>query len=248
MHHFFVKADCIDDFVVTLEGAIVHQIIRVLRLRLGDTIVVLDNSGWENVVSLETFDDEKITGKVLDRFYTTGEPKIDVVLYQSLLKFDRFEFILQKGTELGVSSFVPVICERSVIRNKGDQWFQRRHDRWERIILEAAEQSHRGKLPVIHSPVNFIEATRLANHFTVFPSVKESSINIEIALKTCGRTGLFNSKVGVFVGPEGGFTDAEVAHASSSGIVPVTLGRRVLRAETASIVALTLVLSEFNEL
>ncbi|RLF30338.1 MAG: 16S rRNA (uracil(1498)-N(3))-methyltransferase, partial [Thermoplasmata archaeon] len=117
MHRFFIPPEWIQGRTVTLNGAIVHQIRHVLRLRPGDHILVLDNSGWEWKVELTEVSKNRVEGRTRGKSLARGEPRTKITLYQGVLKGNRFEFALQKGTEVGVVEFVPVVSSRCVIAN-----------------------------------------------------------------------------------------------------------------------------------
>jgi 16S rRNA (uracil1498-N3)-methyltransferase len=221
MHRFFVAAECIEASAVTLSGDAARQISRVLRARPGDCITVLDNSGWEYAVTLEAVGPSRVEGVITERVLGRGEPRVEVVLYQALLKTDRFEFVLQKGTELGVSRFVPVFSERSVPRPKIGKSEVARQARWRKIIVEG---------------------------MVVIPWEEESRTGLRAALLGWAAEKDRPSSVSVFVGPEGGLTEQEVGYAREQGILPVTLGDRILRAETAGIAVVAAVLYELGEL
>jgi len=135
MHRFFIPPEWIDQEMVVIRGKPVHQIRNVLRLRGGDHIVVLDDTGWEYKVELASVTRDHVEG-VIGEKRMASEPGTRITLYQALLKSSKFEFILQKCTELGISGFVPVICERCVADRPRDK----RMERWHSIIVEAAEQ------------------------------------------------------------------------------------------------------------
>ena len=247
MHRFFVSPEDIAGPGVTLTGPVAAQLARVLRSRAGDRIVLLDDSGWEYRVTLETVAPRMVTGTITDRVRGEGEPGIPIVLYQAVLKADRFEYVLQKGTELGVSAFVPVLCARSI--PNGISWASKREPRWRSIVREAAEQSRRCRLPRIGPAVDFAEACDRFDGDGLVPWEGETSESLKAALRQIkGRTRPTRLPVGIFTGPEGGFTDREIAYARSRGIVAVTLGKRILRAETAPIAAVSAVLYEFGDL
>lgn len=248
MHRFFVSPDCIGDSDVTLSGHVARQLARVLRSRAGDRIVVLDDTGWEYFVTLTAVDPEQVRGVVTGRAASGGEPRIEVTLYQALLKADRFELVLQKGTELGVSAFVPVVCARSVPRERDGARSANRRSRWRRIVTEAAEQARRGRVPTLESTTELLQAFDEVEGLAVIPWEEEDGCGLRAALTEWKAGGRDISSVSVFIGPEGGFTSEEVDHARSRGIVPVSLGRRILRAETAGIVAVSAVLYELGEL
>jgi 16S rRNA (uracil1498-N3)-methyltransferase len=177
LHRFFVLPEKIrDKEVVLTEQA--HQIRDVLRLKVGERIIVLDNEGWEYEAELIDVRKDKARGQVVEKREVTGEPEVRITLYQSLLAREKFEWVLQKCTEIGVAGFVPVVTERSVVRDGGIK--ASRLGRWRRIIQEAAEQSHRGRLPEMAGAVRFKDVLRELNGFGISliasPGAKEKSL------------------------------------------------------------------------
>ncbi|MBI2942126.1 MAG: RNA methyltransferase, partial [Chloroflexi bacterium] len=174
-----------------------------------------------------------------------------ITLYQALLRPSKFEVVLQKCTELGVAAFVPTISERCIISNVGDG-NPAKLERWHRIIVEAAEQSNRGKLPTLQPASVFPQAAEQARGFSLVAWEGESERSIRDVVREGLGVGVAGARrpftVNVFIGPEGGFSAAEVEIARSYGIVPVSLGRRILRAETAAIAATTIILYEAGDL
>jgi 16S rRNA (uracil1498-N3)-methyltransferase len=208
-----------------------HQLRHVLRLRDGEELAVFDGSGQEWVARLCGDSVElvrPIEGVV--------EAQTQLTLFQAMIKPARFELVLQKGTELGITRFVPFVAERSV--GTGE-----RSARWQSIVIEAAEQSGRRLVPEIAPVLPFDEA------------IKEAASRGAPFMPWEGADGPKLSAVhrrrrhlAVIVGPEGGFTESEVERARARGALTVTLGRRILRAETAAIVAATLLLHLNGEL
>ncbi len=215
----------------------------VLRLGPGDRIVALDNGGWEYEVELKRTARGSLEGAVLSRTPTSGEPRTTVTLYQALLKGRKFESVLQKCTEIGVVGFVPMVCERCVAGEPAAT----KAARWQKIVLEAAEQSRRGRLPSLSDAYSFREACQGATGVSLMPWEGEKSVSIRSFLTGVGAVGSAR-EVNVFVGPEGGFAADEAELARSCGIVPVSLGRRIVRAETAGLVAASVILYEFGEM
>ena len=248
-HRFFISKEQIWNKSVFLTGDQARQVYNVLRLRQGDTIGVLDNDGWEFEVELLTSSPDQVTGRLLKKWQVDSEPTIRLTLFQSRLKQDKFEWILQKGTELGVASFVPMINERSIVRQTTLK--QNKVARWQRIMCEAAEQSGRGRIPTLSQPMEYVAALKAAqaNDLAMIPW--EGALE-----KTIATTLDFNNNddsnniqtVALLIGPEGGFTESEIQDAQSANIIPVTLGPRILRAETAAIVAAMLTLHELGEM
>jgi len=246
MHRFFVPPEWIDGKKVVMRGRQVHQLRDVLRLSDGDRIAVLDNSGREYQVELQKVERGYAHG-VVTAVSTAAEPRTAITLYQALLKANRFEFTMQKCTELGVARFVPMMCQRCVVRGP-DAVSERRLERWRTIVVEAAEQSGRGRLPMLEPAVTFEEACQSAVGFSLLPWEGEAALGLRAALQAEIQRSNGALAVNLFIGPEGGFDPSEVEFARSCGIVPVTLGSRVLRAETAGLVAASAILYECGDL
>ncbi len=258
MHRFFVQATAISGDSVTLPEPTVHQIRNVLRLQVGDEIAVLDDSGWEYYVELSSIGLSEAQGVIKRKTLCRSEPRTKLTLYQSLLKGDKFEWILQKGTELGVVEFVPVVANRCVIGSVDDV-SKTRLQRWQRIILEAAEQSQRGKLPRLQEPLLFAQACERGRRadLALMPFEGEHTRSIATMLAPDatpvtiqGKTSTLRRpfSLSVYIGPEGGFTPREVDQAVQYGIVPVSLGRRILRAETAALASAAIILYQLEEM
>lgn len=245
MHRFFVSREALDAERVALPADVAHQLRAVLRMSPGDRIIVLDNSGWEYEVELAELSPQTAWGTVLSRTLSRTEPRTKITLYQSFLKGPRFEFVLQKGTELGIVAFVPVISARCVVSSLDSA--SRKTARWERIIREAAEQSRRGRLPDLAPALFFrdacLRATR-SGQLALIPWEGETTTALREALDRMQRP----FSVSLFVGPEGGFDESEIAVARQAGVIPVHLGPRILRAETAGLVAASAILFAYGDL
>jgi len=245
MHRFFVSPDRIRHRFVEFDADQAHQMRRVLRLRPGDRVTALDGTGRQYEVTLEEVGNARATGRAVDPLAATGEPAARLTLYQSLLRREKFEWVLQKGTEIGVAAFVPVITRRSLVRDAEDVGPEKL-DRWRRIIREAAEQSCRGLLPVLSPPIAFAEAAAGARAADVALIAWEGETRRTIGetLEGCAGVG----EIALFIGPEGGYDEEEVGLAESWGAVSVSLGGRILRTETAAVVGAALVLHRLGEL
>jgi len=242
MHRFFVPPETIEQNRVVITGIQARQVREVLRLSTEDHIVVLDNTGLEYRVKLVDINNDNVEGEVLESYTCPNEPAIRLTLYQALLKGNKFEFVLQKCTEIGVIGFVPIICDRCISSKPSDL----RLERWERIIVEASEQSRRGRLPCLQPAVSFNRACNMADGLSLLPWEGESNIGIRKALRDWPSSNVMELRV--FIGPEGGFSAQEVEYARDRGIVPITLGDRILRAETAGLVTAAALLYEYGEL
>lgn len=243
VHRFFLPPDAIREGQVRFPETTARQILHVLRLRPGDMVAVLDGQGILYRVVLKRVDRDAVLGQVIGQEAATGEPKITITLYASLIKGERFEWILQKGTELGVSRFVPMVTERTVVRDLALS--PSRQARWRRIIQEAAEQCGRALLPEVEAPMAFAAACMQA---------AKADLSL-IAWVEEGRRTLADvwgdrqlATLAILIGPEGGFTPDEMERACACGIVPFSMGPRVLRAETAAVVAVTLAMHQAGEL
>ncbi len=215
-------------------------------MRPGDEIIVLDNSGSEWRVRLIEVGQDAVKGRLSGQQLAQTEPTLPLTLYQGALKAQKFEWVLQKGTELGVNCFVPTICQRSVPHNIDA--LAKKRERWQHIIQEAAEQSGRGLLPRLEAAMTLPEAVQYAGSNSlvlmlwakaVGPSLKD------ILAEASNRAALI--RVALFVGPEGGFTTPEVTLASQSGLQLVKLGPRILRAETAGLAACSAIFYQTGE-
>lgn len=243
LHRFFVPSEWLDGPGVQLEGRVVRQVSRVLRMVPGDRVILLDNTGSEYLAELGAFRGDRIEARIVSSTVGLGEPQVQITVYQSLLKGDKMDWVLQKGTELGAAAFVPVVSQRSVSRpSKGDQQLTR----WERIITEAAEQSRRAILPQICPPVTLIEALgQRPKGLALMPYEEERGCSMGEALQAGCDQG---SRMCLFIGPEGGWDPSEVELARSHGVLSVSLGHRILRAETAAIAATTVAMYWQEEL
>ena len=275
MHRFFVPPDWLRSEEAVLVGPTVHQIRNVLRLKAGEEIMVLDNSGWQHRIHLTLVDREEVRGRIVQKTLAPSEPRTKITLYQAVLKGRSFEFVLQKGTELGVVAFVPVVSQRTIIASL-DNVSSDRQERWRRIIQEAAEQSGRGRMPELQGPLMLRQAWEAASQggvtIVASPSGQDEEAGSDGRRRSTRgargrptRTGdrevavvplrkaLRDRRhppfsVNLFIGPEGGLTARELAEGSRYGAVLVTLGPRVLRAETAGLVAASAILYELGDM
>lgn len=242
MHRFFIPIECIRAERVEFPEDTSHQIARVLRLKHLEQVVVLDNRGLQYAVQLESVTPRSVSGIVLEKHLAEGEAKTDITLYLGLTQREKFEWILQKATELGVTGFVPLITQRSLVQS-GDETTHKQ-ERWQRIIREAAEQSGRGRCPDLF-PIQKLERLIPLKHemsgFVLWE--EEESLGFKSALKTHAGHSL-----ALLVGPEGGLTTEEVGVAQLAGFTPVSLGKRILRMETAAIVAAAVTLFERGDM
>ena len=244
-NRFFVPESGFEDREVRLSAEQAHQVCHVLRLQVGEAIVALDNAGYEYDVTLTAVTKREATGEITDKRQSSGEPRVRITLFQSLLAREKFEWVLQKGTEVGVARFVPVQTERSIARAK--QIDAKKLTRWRRILTEAAEQSHRGRIPEIEGALTWSAALAQLGTFdrTLIASTSGGTRSLREALRPDDH---LPSSIAILIGPEGGFSDDEVRLACEHGAVPVGLGPRILRTETAAMILPAITLHELGDL
>ncbi|MHC1783461.1 MAG: 16S rRNA (uracil(1498)-N(3))-methyltransferase [Anaerolineaceae bacterium] len=254
MNRFFIAPEHILPGEVNFPEDTGHQINRVLRLKIGEQVVVLDNLGSEYEVELTGVTGHRVFGRILKQQAAPPEPLVRLYLYLCLSQREKFELMLQKCTEIGAAGFIPVISSRSLVQEREDKG-SRRQDRWKRILREAAEQSGRGRIPLLFSPRKFPSAAAEAvktHDRVLIPSPallgqKPGQPSLRQALAGF-KDGGEEQEIAVFIGPEGGFSDEELELARQAGCRPVDLGRRVLRMETAAMVVTALILHEIGEM
>ena len=244
MHHFFLIHTPITPGQPVDLTPLAHQLRSVLRLAPGESILLLDNAGVADPTEISLRHKNTAAGNVLSREVAEGEPPVALSLYLCALKADKFEWVLQKGVEIGVSRFVPVISSRTIVRPA--EKISRKYERWQTIIREAAEQCGRGRLPVLDDPLNWSGAVQQPSGLRLMPweLAGTDSIALGVALEKANSP----TTCSLLIGPEGGIDEMEAAEAVAAGWQAVTLGPRILRAETAAITAAGLILHRLGDL
>lgn len=246
MHRFFVSPTDISGETVTFPRDISRQIGRVLRMSPGDEVTALDDTGWEYIVSLSVVNTTRVEGRIINRRKGHGEPAVRLTLYQAMIRPERFEWALQKCTELGVSRFVPIITHRTERRSRDVS--ANRRKRWRRIIREAAEQSRRSRLPALEDPQTLEEALKSAPRPVLMAWEGETVHSLRSSLESRSHEEDGPGTVSIIIGPEGGFDHAEVELARKYNVATIGLGSRILRSETAAVALTTAVMYESGEL
>lgn len=252
MHRFFLPPECIKGDKVIFPDKVSHQIKHVLRLSPGRRVMVLDNAGKEYEVELALVSREAVNGIVKTRRSVQAEITVQIVLYLCLTQREKFEWMLQKCTEIGAAGFVPVISNRCLVRDINE--VEKKYSRWERIIREAAEQSGRNNLPMLYPVTSLDRALPDSGREGTLSLIlweSEQELSLRKALRSSGHIveGKRSIKsIDILVGPEGGFAEEEVNAARFAGFLPVSIGKRILRMETAAIVSTALILYELGEM
>lgn len=246
MDRFFVdkKNINVENNTCIIEGEDVKHISKVLRCRIGEELEVCDNDNNEYICEITDIDKSQVNLNIVEKVDIQRESDLKIKVYQGLPKGPKMEMILQKLTEVGVDEIILVQTKRTVVK-VDDKKEDKKIERWERIIYEAAKQSKRGKIPTLRGVLSFKEALAdmKENDFNVAPYENERTKSIKQAIK-----GVDINNIGIFVGPEGGFEETEIEAIEEIGGQSVSLGPRILRTETASLVASSIVLYELSDL
>lgn len=251
MQRFFVLSEQVHDNKITIIGSDVNHIKNVLRMGIGDEIEAFDSSGSVYLAEIIEIGSEKIICKIVESRQSKVESRINITLAQCLPKSKKMDFIVQKATELGANGVIPVISERSIpkIEEKADKKLLH----WQKIAKEAAEQSGRTKIPEIKSLTTFKKLINTAKDYdlALIPWEGEMAIslkNISLMSRVPDPQSLIprSPNILVLIGSEGGFSKQEVESAIKEGFKSISLGKRILRTETAGIVILSQIFYELE--
>ena len=237
MYNFFVNENqkLNDKYIIT--GADFNHIKNVLRMTVGDTFLVSEN-GVSNLCEIECFDNESVVAKIIEENYNDTNLPIKIYLFQGLPKGDKMELIIQKTVELGVEDIIPVEMNRCVVK-LDDKKKKSKVSRWQTISESAAKQSKRNTIPEISDVLTYKQAMEKAKEMDLFLVPYESKNGMEDT-KTALSQIKSGMSVGILIGPEGGFDEKEVTEAFENGGKVISLGKRILRTETAAITSVSM--------
>jgi len=244
MHRFFVDnlSGASDNIIIT--GNDVNHIRNVLRLKIGEKIMVSDGSGTDYQCSISEIGSDMITASIEDVFKNAAELPVKITLFQGMPKSDKLELIIQKAVELGVYEIVPVITKRTVVKID-DKKAGKKLERYNVIAESAGKQSGRGIIPTVKPFMSFKQALEYAKTFDMnlipYEEAKGMEYSREVIKDIHGKKSL-----GIFIGPEGGFAKEEVDMAIEAGAKCITLGNRILRTETAGLAVLSIIMFEID--
>jgi 16S rRNA (uracil1498-N3)-methyltransferase len=263
MNRFFAPPDAVIEpgAIITPAPEDAAHIARVLRLGVGDRLIIIAGPGREALAEITVSDRKTVSARILALRTVHTEARCPVRLVQGVAKGEKMDYIVQKATELGVAEIVPVQTERAVVRLDAERGADKAQ-RWQRIAREAAQQCGRTVVPVVRPPRTLAEALAAPAILRLMPYEGEATLGLSEALESVfGNDGTHASAIGiigesdwlpvavaVFIGPEGGFAEAEVAAARAADCIPVSLGPRILRTETAGPAALTMILHQLGDL
>jgi 16S rRNA (uracil1498-N3)-methyltransferase len=242
MQRYFISKKQIASNRIELIGDDVHHVRNVMRNHPKDQFICCVD-GMDYRVEVVEIKADTVECKILDRFPSQGEPALHVTVAQGLPKGDKLEWVLQKGTELGASGFLPFSSTRSVVKIE-EKKAEKKQARWAKIAKEAAEQSHRGRIPDVALPMSWQALLAAIPHYDLAVIAYERGGQV---LETIEQL-YWAESILLIIGPEGGFDEQEVEEATAQGAIPITLGPRILRTETAAISLLTCVMFAHGEL
>lgn len=244
MYHFFVTQDQIADGYVTITGPDVNHIRNVLRMKVGEQIGIRDGISKNYICEVEQMESEAVRAKILSVEEDSSELPAKIYLFQGLPKSDKMELIIQKAVELGVYQIIPVATRRAVVKlDKKKE--ESKIKRWNAIAESAAKQSGRMIIPEVTGVMTLKEAYAYAGELdqNLIPYELAEGMEETKTIISSLRAGM---KIGIFIGPEGGFDIEEVELAKELGICPITLGRRILRTETAGLTILSILMFQLE--
>lgn len=245
MHRFFIPE--LYSETMRIEGGDARHISKVLRMQEGDKLQIVSDDGVSALAEITAISGDAVIVVPYEKLAESHEPHISITLAQGLAKGEKMDFIIQKAVELGVTSVVPVAMEHSVVRLEGDKAVKK-VDRWQKIAESAAKQSKRDIIPQVQpvmSMKQLLENNDCANKIIAYEC--EDRLGLKAALTAAAKENGLTEML-LIIGPEGGISEAELELARAAGAVPVSLGHRILRAETAALVALSAIYYETGDL
>ena len=240
MHHFFVTPSQVKDGEIWIEGTDVNHIKNVLRMKEGEELQISDGSGITYLCTLTSATGEKVCAAIKEEMQRDTELPSKIYLFQGLPKADKMELIIQKAVELGACEVIPVSTKRAVVK-LDDQKAGKKVERWNSIAESGAKQSGRNVIPKVTEVMSFKNALEYAKELDVLFIPYELAEGMEETRELIEQIQPGQS-VGIFIGPEGGFEVSEVESAIEYGAKPITLGKRILRTETAGLTMLSILM------
>ena len=245
MHRFFVPQLYAEEMYI--EGVDARHISKVLRMQPGTQLQIVSDDGVSALAEIIAIDSERVTVRCLEKLAESHEPRVKLVLAQGLAKGEKMDFIIQKAVEMGAYSVIPVAMEHSVVRLDGAK-AAKKVERWQKIAESAAKQSKRDIIPQVQPVQSMAEMLAKCTCQTKIIAYEcEDRLSLKAALRAAGEAGGITELL-LIIGPEGGISESELEQARQAGAVPVSLGRRILRAETAGLVAISAIFYETGDL
>ena len=239
MYNFFITPENILDNKATISGKDYNHILNVLRLKVGDQILISANDK-SHLCKIDSFDEISVFCEIIEKDYQDTNLPIEIYLFQGLPKSDKMELIIQKAVELGAHAVIPVQTERSVVKIEPKK-IKAKTERWQAIAESAGKQSKRTSIPKIYDTLSFTDALDKAKTLDLFILPYENAHGMQDTKDALSKI-KSGMKVGVMIGSEGGFSQKEIDLALTIGAKTISLGKRILRTETASITALSMLM------
>lgn len=236
MYHFFVSEEQINGENAYIEGSDVNHIANVLRMKPGEELLISVKEDWDYLCKIVDIETDRVNLKVLESMEQRELP-VNITLLQGIPKSDKLEMIIQKAVELGVSEIIPVKTKRVVVKID-EKKVDTKVNRWNAIAESAAKQSKRSIIPKVHEPMSIDNALEIVKDFGVKLVPYENADGIDKTRKILDNMDK-TKNIAVFIGPEGGFEESEVERIKNSGFEVITLGKRILRTETAGLALLS---------
>ena len=245
MQHFFVAPSQVKDDLIYVEGSDVNHMKNVLRMHPGEEVTISDGNNCQYLCEIKGYEGDEAILHILEKLNTDTELASKIYLFQGLPKQDKMELIVQKCVELGAYSIVPVATKRCVVK-LDDKKAKKKIERWQQIAESAAKQAGRGVIPEVSEVMSFKEALKYAKNLDVvlIPYELAEGMNETKQIISGIQSG---QSVGIFIGPEGGFEREEVELAITEGAKAITLGKRILRTETAGLTTLSVLMFHLED-
>lgn len=240
MQHFFVTPDQVKEKEIWIEGSDVNHIRNVLRMKPGEKLEISDGNNRKYLCAVTEMDTDAVRTEIIEEYESDTELPSRIYLFQGLPKSDKMDLIVQKAVELGAYEVIPVEMKRSVVR-LDEKKAAKKTDRWNEIAKSAAKQAGRGLIPEVKRVMKYKEALAYARELDVVLLPYELASGMEGTKQVIDQIKAGQS-VGIFIGPEGGFETEEVEQGTAAGAKTVTLGRRILRTETAGLAVLSILM------
>jgi cysteine desulfurase len=240
MQHFFVSPEQVREEKIYVEGSDVNHMKNVLRMKTGEELTIGDGDGWLYLCVVESYEEDMAVLKILEKKKDESELPSKIYLFQGLPKQDKMELIVQKAVELGVYQVIPVATKRAVVKLDAKK-AKKKVERWQQIAVSAAKQAGRGIIPAVGEVCTYAQALKYAEELDVVLIPYELAEGMEETKQIIAEIRPGQS-VGIFIGPEGGFEKEEVEQAVKAGAEPLTLGKRILRTETAGLTMLSVLM------
>ncbi len=229
--------------LLQLDDASRRHVVQVLRMRASAPLILFDGRGGELPATIQTIEKRSVTVQVGERVEIDCESPLEIHLFQGVSKGERMDYVIQKATECGVSAITPLLCERTVVRLDPKR-MEKKMDHWQKVAISACEQCGRNRVPPIHPPLSwsaFLSSGKAGDGFVLDAASERKLSDFQLSKPNGGR-------IGIITGPEGGLTLQEINSAVESGYQGVQMGPRILRTETASVVAITIMQALWGDL